>query len=166
MQGSALSTDEVEDFKRGSVRRKAYNEAVRFISYRARSYREVLDRLKKSEYDSTVAEDVLSRLIRNGLLNDLNFGSSWVADRMNLKPRSRSVLASELYQKGLDSEAIKSTLAEVSSEDYRAMIVKLIAKKRRQTRFQDDAKLIAFLGRQGYSYEDIRGALTETDAAT
>jgi len=165
-QGGVLSAEKIEDCKFGSVKSKAYNEAVRFISYRTRSHREVRDRLKKSEYDAAVIDDVLSRLKQNGLLNDLNFGSAWVADRMNLKPRSRSVLASELYQKGLDSETIKSTLAEVSKEDYRDMIIKLIAKKRRETRYQDDAKLMAFLGRQGYSYEDIRGALTEADSAT
>ena len=51
-------------------------------------------------------------------------------------------------------------LAEDEVSDYDSLI-ELIERKRRQTRYQDDQKLIAYLVRQGFNYQDVRSALDQ-----
>ena len=66
----------------------------------------------------------------------------------------------ELQQKRISSDTISKVLAE-DETDERQVVRDVIAKKRTQTRYQDDQKLIAYLLRQGFSYDDIRSALSQ-----
>ncbi len=53
---------------------------------------------------------------------------------------------------------IKSVLEEDETDELNVLLVE-VDKKRRQSRYQDDAKLMQYLARQGYGYEDIKKAL-------
>ena len=69
-------------------------------------------------------------------------------------------LKKELQQKGVSSEIIETTLAATNRTDE-TEIKKIIAKKRRQ--YADDDKLIAYLTRQGFSYQLSKALVLETD---
>ena len=134
--------------------------SLRFISYRTRSNREVVDYLRlRWGYDQNVIDGVVARLRSADLVNDARFAASWVADRVSLRPHSRRRLAAELYQKGLSSDDVEVALSGLSADDYREMLAGVAVKKRREVGYQDDQKLIAFLSRQGYAHEDIVEAL-------
>jgi SOS response regulatory protein OraA/RecX len=64
----------------------------------------------------------------------------------------------ELRQKRVEEELIQRALEDDEADDQE-VIKDLIVKKRLQPRYQYDQKLIAYLARQGFNYNDIRQAL-------
>jgi regulatory protein len=81
-----------------------------------------------------------------------------VESRRLLKATSKRKLAMELKQKRIAEDIITQVLAE-DETDERHVLRDLIAKKRTQTRYQDEQKLLAYLMRQGFNYDDIKAAL-------
>jgi regulatory protein len=161
--GLELSQTEAEEWQRQAADDKAYDLALRFLSYRVRSSREVLDYLVGKHYGRPEAAGVVERLQQTGLVDDVAFAAAWVADRQALRPRSRRVLEQELLAKGVSREVAVQAVAAIGPEGHEAMLQELVAKKRRQTAYQDDAKLVAYLARQGYGYGEIKKALGRLD---
>jgi SOS response regulatory protein OraA/RecX len=65
----------------------------------------------------------------------------------------------ELIKKGISREIIAKTLAENSDFDEGESLKKLIAKK--QGKYDDERKLVAYLARAGFSYDKIKDAISE-----
>jgi regulatory protein len=157
--GQSLSAAEVEDWQSRSLEGKAYAAAMRYLSYRMRSRREVEQYLKDKDYDETTRTSTLERLEGPGLIDDQAFATAWVSERMRLKPRSRLRLVAELRQKGIDRDTIEVALAGLSREDQLEALRGVIAKKRHS--YASDAKLIQYLSSLGYNYDLIKEAIRE-----
>ena len=107
-------------------------------------------------------EAVIAKLVEMKVIDDESFARFFVANRNQIKGTSEKKLRLELRNKGV-SDAI---IAEVLSEDEfgekirddKVEIQKMIEKKRR--RGYDDAKLMQYLARQGFSYDLIRESLS------
>jgi regulatory protein len=78
--------------------------------------------------------------------------------RRLLKSVSKRRLVQELRQKHVADDTIQRAVAE-DEADERVVLRELIAKKRRQTKYQDDLRLMQYLARQGFGYDDIKHAL-------
>ena len=100
------------------------------------------------------------RLREKGYVDDEEFARWWVENRNIIKGTSKRKLSSELAAKGVDRILIDRVLAESDRSDLQEL-TKIIAKKRR--RYPDEQKFIAYLARQGFSYDDIKQALREID---
>ena len=74
------------------------------------------------------------------------------------KGTSRRKLQAELQAKGVASAVIAAMLEDSSRNDENEL-AKIIAKKR--VKYPDEQKLIAYLARQGFRYDDIKSALQE-----
>lgn len=142
---------------------KAWALAVKYVGSRMRTRQEVARHLSAKEFDGATIDEVCERLTERGLLDDLAYARAWVADRQRFKPRSRSHLRMELRGRGLSDEAIERALMELEPEAELSSLQELVQKKRRQSAYQDDAKLKAYLSRQGYSWEQIRRATADED---
>jgi regulatory protein len=107
-----------------------------------------------------IAERVLARLIEKKYLDDEKFARFWLEHRFLQKGTSVRRLKLELVQKGIEQGTINQLIAEnIRSDDEE--LQKIIAKKR--YKYADDQqKFMAYLARQGFSYDDIRAALEET----
>ena len=82
-----------------------------YLSYRARSEKEIRQNLRKHEIPEEVIEETLERLSKVGLANDNKFAQTWVENRNTFRPRSRRALTMELRQKGLDDEIVHSAVS-------------------------------------------------------
>lgn len=162
-RGRELSDEDVEYWRRQSGEGKAYDAALKYLGYRARSVREINDHLRRKGYEAEVIEGIIGRLVENRFLDDALFAEQWVKERQSLRPRSRRALEQELMQKGVSREIIQDALTSIGEEGHEQMLNDLIAKKRRQVRYQDDEKLMAYLARQGFGYDQIKKALTRLD---
>ena len=69
-------------------------------------------------------------------------------------------LKSELFSKGVSSEIIEQIL-ENSKRNDSEEIQKIIAKKAKK--YSDEKKLVAYLARQGFSYDEIKKALSKDE---
>lgn len=107
-------------------------------------------------------ENIVSKLIDMKIIDDENFARFFVSNRNQIKGSSEKKLKMELRSKGVSDLIINSVLSEdefgEKPRDDRDEIKKMIDKKRR--RGYDDAKLMQYLARQGFSYDLIRESLS------
>ena len=160
--GQELSLQEVTDYKKLSSDDKLYNRALRYVAMRLRSEWQVQNYLRRKDAAPEAITDTISRLQELGLVDDARYAESFVRDRQLLRPTSRRKLALELKQKHVAESHINAAL-EVLEVDESQSLQEVIIKKRRQSRYQDDQKLMQYLARQGFGYSDIKAALSEVD---
>jgi regulatory protein len=156
--GREYTETELDDLHQAAVRDKAYMRVLDLLSRRARSEWELRDYLKRKEYDSPTIDSILNTLSDKGYVDDYKFAQSWVESRHLLKSISRRKLWQELKQKHIADDVIARVL-DGDETDERATLQGLIEKKRTQSRYQEDEKLIAYLLRQGYRYDDVKTVL-------
>lgn len=112
----------------------------------------------KPGVSTEVTARVFDRLVEKGYIDDEKFTRYWVENRSLTKGASKRKLTAELRSKGVEQSIVEKFLAEsLRSDDDE--IKKIIAKKR--NRYPDEQKLIQYLARQGFNYDDIKTALAE-----
>lgn len=158
--GQELSDAGLEDLKAEAKADKLYNQTLSLIMRRPRSRWEIETYLKKKSADEQVSGQILNTLTEKGFVDDVDFARRWVENRRLLKSISKRKLELELLQKRVNDAVIKQVLAEDETEEIE-VLKKEIEKKRQQTRYQDETKLMQYLARQGYGYGDIKQALSE-----
>jgi len=158
--GQELTGEEVKRFKQLSGDDKLYNMALRYAVMRPRSTWEMESYLQRKKTTPLLSQQILSKLSNLGLLNDRSFAESWVQSRRLLKPVSRRRLQAELRAKRVPDDITQAVLAE-DETDERDTLRELVERKRRQTKYQDQTKLMQYLARQGFSYDDIKNVLSE-----
>ena len=157
--GQELTKTELEKFKDTSKLDKVYGLVINLVVRRPRSDREIRDYLRRKGYDEGVTTAILNKLSNNGLVNDEAFARSWVENRRLLKPTSLRKLKLELRQKGISDDIVSQVLEADDTTDIDTL-KEMIIRKRRQTKYQDDVKLMQYLARQGFGYSDIKSALS------
>ena len=151
--GQELDEKKIEQLQAEEARERALQQAMLFLSYRARSESEIRQNLRKHEIPEPVIEQTVERLRQDGFANDNQFARAWVENRSAFRPRSRRMLAMELRQKGLDDESVKSAVEHVDDE-----ALAYEAAQKRVARYKDlewndfRKKLTDFLARRGFSY--------------
>lgn len=160
--GLELSDDDITQLVARSQGSKAFNAALRYLSYRPRSEHEVRDYLLRKDYDGELVETTLSRLKENSFVNDTAFAESWIRSRQASAPRSQRVLRMELVKKRVAKDVIESVLAEQGDDAELEALCSVAKKKLRLLRFsQDKQKLTQYLVGQGYAYSDVKRVLSE-----
>ncbi len=154
--GQTLEDEKIANLQAEDAREQAYQQAMLFLSYRARSEAEIRQNLRKNDYPEPAIEETIERLRQARLADDSQFAQAWVENRNTFRPRSRRALSMELRQKGLDDETVQTALAGVDEE----ALAYLAARKRlgrleglEMNEFRK--KLGEFLARRGFSYEII-----------
>jgi regulatory protein len=105
-----------------------------------------------------VTARVFDRLVEKKYINDQNFARYWIENRSLTKGARKRILISELRTKGIEQTIFDQVLIESDRTDEDEL-QKVIAKKR--SKYPDDQKLMAYLARQGFSYDDIKASLEE-----
>lgn len=144
-------------------RLKAKDKALRFLSYRQRSYKEVLDKLKKEGFSHEIINETMDFLKRYNLVDDLAFAKNFMMDKANLNKYGPVRIKYELYNKGIPEGIIDEVLEDYDDEYSVALE---LAKKKIKSYKNDDKnaiyrKLGGFLQRRGFSYECISKILRE-----
>jgi regulatory protein len=159
-----LSDDDIEALRAADDVEGAYHRALDYLSYRPRSESEMRYYLSDKDYPDHVVEEVLARLRRVDLVDDVAFAQYWCDNRARLRPRGKRMLRHELRQKGVNSRAIDEAL-----ETYDELVaVDKVARDqaRRLTHLPPDKfrrRLTGRLARRGFSYDLIRETLATLD---
>lgn len=160
--GTELTEQRLKELKSEADTDKLYNRAIGLLARRPRSAWELRDYLKRKKVETGQADTILNTLSMRGYVNDEDFARRWVENRRLLKPISKRKLTIELKQKRISDEIIQRVLSQDEADELE-VLKKLVIKKRTQTRYQDDKKLMQYLAGQGFGYVDIKSALEETD---
>jgi regulatory protein len=153
-EGTTLSAEDVEALRSEDEVEKAFNAALNFLSFRPRSRREIEDYFRRRKLEPEVGTVVVERLERIGVLDDREFARFWVENRQTFRPRGTRALKAELRQKGVESEIIDETLADLGDEEETAFVAGM--KKARSYSTADEReffrKMLGFLQRRGFPY--------------
>lgn len=108
-------------------------------------------------------QEVISRLESQNYINDQEFARYFVENRHQNKGISTKRLVQELKTKGISDENIEQAMfnSETGSflRDEEVELEKMIKKQLRKT--SDRQKIIAYLARQGFSYDLIKSKLDQ-----
>ena len=164
--GDHLTDEAIEKILQTEDKRKAREAALSLLSYRARSEKEISQKLKKKGYDQKSIKEVITDLKRVNLLDDYEFACLWIKDRLTNRPRGVALLRQELKSKGIEKETLEKALDELYPEESESKVASELIRKR-QKRYQGLDKKLArkkmsdFLLRRGFSYEVVREVVGE-----
>ena len=154
--GQTLDEEKIARLQTEDAQERAMQQALLFLSYRARSEKEIRQNLSKHEIPEAIIEETIEKLRENGFADDKKFANAWVENRSTFRPRGRRALTLELRQKGIDDSTIESALEGIDEE---ALAYEAGIKKARKLRVQEWSefrkKMSDFLARRGFSYSVI-----------
>ena len=152
---------------------KNYNRALRFLSYRPRSEKEIKDYLQKKslyfkapeeqkkEIDSMISK-IIDKLKEYKFLDDLEFARMWIKERTRIKPRSLRVIKREMQEKGIEKETIEELFSDRENEVPSDFQMALVLAEKRAKRYKNLSKqeffekMGRYLASKGFNYDVIK----------
>ncbi len=157
--GSDITDEELCELTEKSKVSRAKEKALYLIEYRARSRKEIEDKLIPL-YGEDAAEAAIGRLEELGLINDESFAREYAEQLLVRKKFSAERAAFELSKKGIARELTDEILEEFDVDPVE-QIVSVIEKK--YSRLLHDEKgrkrTINGLRAMGYRWNDIKEAM-------
>ena len=152
-EGVALSLEELDAARVAGERALAMASALNFLGYRARSEKEVRDRLRRYGHGEETVEGVVVRLKELGYLDDEDFARLVVQEKARRYGPRR--VSAELRKSGVDAELARGVVEEEFAGRSEVEQARSAA-ARRYNRGGSDAearRVYGFLVRRGYSAE-------------
>ena len=151
---------------------KLVNAALRFVSYRPRSERELSDfltkKLSKWKMSGTLLiEKVVERMRDLGYVDDRKFIAWWVEQRASFRPKGKRALGSELRGKGIPATLIEEAFDDPSAaqfdeyESAQKVILKKTTVWAKMPKIEQKKKVYTFLAARGFSFEIISRIIDE-----
>jgi regulatory protein len=138
-----------------------HERALRLLSVRPRSRRELELRLLRAGFEGEEVRDELERLETVGLIDDERFAREFAEHQLVARRAGRRAVASGLAAKGVDRETVERILAEAPEDDAeRAEELARARAERLRSVAPDKAygRLVSFLVRRGHDPETARRA--------
>lgn len=159
--GEELTEEELAELRHASEFGKLYQRTLEWTLSRPHSKKEVRDYLYKKIYekklDKNYIDRIIERLEEKKYVNDFRFAEWYVENRFVKKGISKKRLIMELMKKGVDKDIIDEV---VNRRDDEEEIKKMIERKRGK---YDEEKLISYLCRQGFSYQQVQSLVRESE---
>ncbi len=159
-QGKEVGREELALLGEKADMRRAYNCAVGYLSRRDHSVKELLFKLRQKGYKESGVYAV-EKLQNEGYVDDERFARMYARELVNIKKYGRRRVEQELYRKGVDREIISLVLEETEFDgDELCTLI-----RRKYLRYLSDEKgikkTVAGLMRMGYSFSEIKSALSK-----
>jgi regulatory protein len=150
-EGVALGFEELEAARVAGERALAMNRALHFLGYRARSRREVRDRLRRYGYGEETVGRVIGRLEELGYLDDEEFART--AAREKARRYGPRRVSADLRRSGVDAELAQDVVEEEFAERSEVEAARSAAARRYNSGGSDaeSRRVYGFLMRRGYS---------------
>ncbi len=167
-KGDHLSQAEIDDILAMENRHSAREKAMRLLAHRARSKKEMRERLALSGYSQQTIDDVMSDLQRLQLVDDAAFAVMFARNRMVVKPVGEFLLRRELQQKGIGEADISRAVQEAYREksEYQAAWELAIKNKKKQMKLDEEKakkRVSNFLMRRGFHWDLVKDILEHWD---
>jgi regulatory protein len=160
--GQMLSDAEIKALRALDEQERAYDQALRYLSFRPRSRAEVTQYLQRKRLTDEATAQVLTRLEEAGYLDDAAFARFWVDNRQGFRPRSRRALTYELRQKGIGRQVVEEAVADQNDEAAAWQAIENRLQRWSDLSADDLRKKISgFLARRGFGYASIDRAYRE-----
>ncbi|HDR00423.1 MAG TPA: hypothetical protein ENN51_09100 [candidate division WOR-3 bacterium] len=163
--GAELTEADVERIVRDEQLSRAKEYAALLLSYRARTEKEMQERLARKGFAPDIVAAAMARLRELKLLDDEQYARDFTRDRVTIGRKGKWNVRGELMKRGVERKTIEAALAEAPDELEVAR--ELAAKyRRRHARLEPEVlrrRLYAMLARRGFTPDVIRQALEMPD---
>lgn len=165
VSGDEISREELTAFEEAAGSRRAFNSALNSLDYRDHSEKEIRVKLLR-KHDAEYVDEAVEKLIELDLVNDERYAENYARELFEHKKFGKMRIKAELRAKGISAETANSAveaLFEDEEPDNIQRIVDIIG-KRYYNRMNDEVgrkKVFSALQRMGYSFSDIREAMSE-----
>ncbi len=151
-EGLALSEEDLAEARVAGERPLAMGRALNVLGYRARSARELRERLLRAGYLGKTVDEVISRLEDLGYLNDEEFARELA--RSKARKYGPRQIYGDLRRAGIEEEAAREVVEEEFAGRSEHEAAREAAQRRYNTVEGSDAqarRVYGFLVRRGYS---------------
>ena len=136
--------------------------AYKLLSYRARSRKEMLERLRAKGFETEDIDAVMEFLGKSNLLNDAELASELLSYSARSKPLGRNGIRMLMFKRGIDKPLIDETLLEHTSDMEEKAAMEFASRKSRVLGSYPPQvarrRLWAMLQRRGFRSDVIRKA--------
>lgn len=165
-QGVELTTEQVQQIQQGEIRQECLDYALRLLQMRAHSRAELLKKLQRREYGSTVSGTVLDDLVRLGYLDDARLAHERAQCAASTKHQGRRRAYLELMRAGINADIANRALDEVygsldATDSARQFALKQLPRLQRLQPQVARRRLAGMLQRRGFTYEQIKPIVDE-----
>ena len=112
---------------------EALARIYRYCAYQERSHQEVKNKLYEYGLYSSEVDELLSRLITEGFLNEERFAKAFAGGKFRMKKWGRLKIQNKLESLGLTNRCIGRGMKEIDAVDYSRVLKDLLKKKAQQT---------------------------------
>jgi regulatory protein len=167
-KGDRLSLERIQQILDLEERHRAKLKAIRLLSVRSRSRKELHDRLRQAKFADSVIDYALAEMERLKLIDDAEFARSYGQNRMVTHPVSKRMLERELKFKGLSEDEIQHGVDQAYESQDESQVARQLAAKRKKSinHLADDKakkKVYDFLLRRGFGWDVISDILDNWD---
>ena len=143
------------------------NASIKYINVRLRSIKEIKDYLLKKEDDTDLIDEVISRLIKMGYLDDRRFTEAYIKDKLNFTSWGDYKIINELNKLGISSLDIEDNTDllndDILNERMRKIIDKDIRTNKKYSGLKLKNKIYNHLLTSGYSKEKVISLINSYD---
>ena len=167
-QGMDISPEKLDEVKKHSEYRTAWNSALRMLSIRAHSVNELRRKLFKKKFSAETVSQVIDECLRLELIDDAKFAKAYI-EELIAGGTGRRVIRKKLSDRGVSHELIDRLMEESFSDNDElaaaetAMRKKLPSLKREPDIRRRREKLFRYMASKGFSYDIITSVLGESD---
>ncbi len=166
-KGQILTPEMIEQIQEKDESYKAYTLSVKYLSYRMRSEQELMDHLQRKEVDDTYIGEVITRLKREGLVDDLAFSEALVRTKMQTSTKGPLMIKKELAEKGIQASIMEQALSLYTFEKQFEKVEKLAKKKlqasSKKSHQQQIDSIKQSLMQKGFSFQVISEVLNNIE---
>lgn len=133
--------------------------AVKYISIRLRSIKEVKDYLLKKGVSNNEVEDAVQKLIESGYLDDDRFTKAFIKDKLKFTTIGDYKIKMQLNKVGVSTSIIEDNMNKIDEHIIEEKIKKIIEKDKKTNKKYSGQilknKIYNHLLNQGYSQEKV-----------
>ena len=158
--GQEISEEKAETLNRAYDAESVKKSAARSLAHHTMSKADLSKKLRERGYSGEVAEETAEWFEEKGLVDDAAYARS-CASHYKVRGWGKIRIREELRRRGISKELVDEVVSELpSSHDE----IRALAEKKLRGEVPDEAKkqkVIAFLMRRGFKFDEIRAAMSE-----
>ncbi|GAA4301048.1 regulatory protein RecX [Compostibacter hankyongensis] len=152
-------------YRKSLTPEQALQKMRQYCAYQERAHAEARNRLYTLGMRSADVEEILSRLITEGFLNEERYAKAFAGGKFRMKQWGRRKIRAALQLKQVSPYCIRKAMEEIPEEDYRNTLKRLALQKYAALKgcqyLVRRARTQQYLLQKGYEPDDIRQVMEE-----
>jgi regulatory protein len=160
-KGMVLDEQAFLDVKKYVDEKKAYNQSLRYLTFKERTTEEIKTQLTQKGFNMEVIENVMKKLRHYGFVDDVRYTEQYVKDKCLFSDVGRHRIAADLEKKGISKALSRPYLDRYGDEENQLEKAKTLMEKL-QKRMEKDPyrqkmdKIGRRLQEKGYGPDVVR----------